>query len=83
MGNIKPKGLSKLGYTDNVARSLAIELVAKHCKHHSQEEIIRLLQEIIQSPEEYKQDAVWGRLAEVLSPTTTLTNSPNPRLRWQ
>ena len=69
MGNIKPKGLSKLGYTDNVARSLAIELVAKHCKHHSQEEIIRLLQEIIQSPEEYKQDAVWGRLAEVLSPT--------------
>ena len=41
MGNIKPKELSKLGYTDNVARSLAIELVAKHCKHHSQEEIIR------------------------------------------
>ena len=69
MGNIKPKELSKLGYTDNVARSLAIELVAKHCKHHSQEEIIRLLQDIIHSPEKYKQDAVWGRLAEVLSPT--------------
>ena len=57
MGNIKPKELSKLGYTDNVARSLAIELVAKHCKHHTQEEFICLLQEIIQSPEEYKQDA--------------------------
>ena len=69
MGNIKPKELSKLGYTENVARSLAIELIAKHCKHHSQEEIIRLLQDIIQSPEEYKQDAVWGRLAEILSPT--------------
>ena len=69
MGNIKPKELSKLGYTDNVARSLAIELVAKHYKHHSQEEIIHLLQDIIQSPEEYKQDAVWGRLAEALSPT--------------
>lgn len=69
MGNIKPKELSKLGYTDNVARSLATELVAKHCKHHSQEEIIRLLQDIIHSPEKYKQDAVWGRLAEVLSPT--------------
>ena len=69
MGNIKPKELSKLGYTDNVARSLAIELVAKHCKHHNQEEIIRLLQDIIVSPEKYKQDTLWGRLAETLSPT--------------
>ena len=69
MGNIKPKELSKLGYADNVARSLAIELVAKHCKHHNQEEIIRLLQDIIVSPEKYKQDTLWGRLAETLSPT--------------
>ena len=69
MGNIKPKDLSKLGYTDNVARSLAIELVAKHCKHHTQEEIIQLLQDIIMFPENYKQDGLWGRLAEVLSPT--------------
>lgn len=69
MGNNKPKELSKLGYTNNAARSLATELVAKHCKHHSQEEIIHLLQDIIQSPEKYKLDAVWGRLAEVLSPT--------------
>jgi tRNA-splicing ligase RtcB len=69
MGNIKPKELSKLGYTDNVARSLAIELVAKHCKHHTQEEIIQLLQDIIVSPANYKQDGLWGRLAEVLSPT--------------
>ena len=57
MGNIKPKELSKLGYTDNVARSLAIEMVAKHCKHHTQEDIIHLLQDIIQSPEKYKLDA--------------------------
>ena len=71
MGNIKPKELSRLGYTDNVARSLAIELVAKHCKHHSQEEIVHLLQDIMQSPDKYKQDTVWGRLAEVLSPTKT------------
>ena len=72
MGNIKPKELSKLGYTDNVARSLAIELVAKHCKHHTQEEIIRLLQDIIASPEKYKQDTLWGRLAETLSPTKAI-----------
>jgi len=75
MGNIKPKELSKLGYTDNVARSLAIELVAKHCKHHTQEEIIHILQDIIHSPDSYKQDNVWGRLSEVLSPTKAVVTT--------
>ena len=71
MGNIKPKELSKIGYTYNVARSLAIELVAKHCKHYTQEEIINLLQDIHLHPDQYKKDSTWGRLAEVLSPTKT------------
>jgi len=71
MGNIKPKELSKIGYTDNVARSLAIELVAKHCKHNTQEEVINLLQDIHLHPDQYKKDSTWGRLAEVLSPTKT------------
>ena len=71
MGNIKPKELSKIGYTDNVARSLAIELVAKHCKHYTQEEIINLLQDIHLHPDQYKKESTWGRLAEVLSPTKT------------
>jgi tRNA-splicing ligase RtcB len=75
MGNIKPKELSKLGYTDNVARSLAIELVARHCKHHTQEEIINLLQDIVQSPERYKENIIWGKLAEVLSPTKVETTT--------
>jgi tRNA-splicing ligase RtcB len=69
MGIIKPKELSKLGYTDNVARSLAIELVAKHCKHHTQEKVFNILREIHLHPERYKNDEVWGRLAEVLSPS--------------
>ena len=75
MGNIKPKELSKLGYTDNVARSLAIELVAKYCKHKDQAEILGILQEVRRHPDEFKQDAVWGRLAEVLSPTKLATSS--------
>ena len=69
MGNIKPKDLSKLGYTNDIARSMAIKLVAKYCKHQSLEEVILILQNIIQHPEKYKQDAVWGKLAEVLLPT--------------
>lgn len=69
MGIIKPKELNKLGYTDNVARSLAIELVAKHCKHHTQEEVFNILRDVHLHPERYKNDEVWGRLAEVLSPS--------------
>ena len=69
MGIIKPKELNKLGYTDNVARSLAIELVAKHCKHHTQEEVFNILRDVHLHPERYKNDEVWGRLAEVLFPS--------------
>ena len=68
MGKIKPKELSKLGYTDNMARSIAIEAVHKHCKHLSQEQVTSVLQSIIQSPDIYKNHAVWGKLAETLSP---------------
>ena len=75
MGNIKPKELSRLGYTDNVARSMAIELVAKHCKHKSQEDVISILQAIILHPEQFKSNAVWGRLAEVISPTKVDVNT--------
>ena len=70
MGIIKSKELSKLGYTDNVARSIAIELVAKYCKHCTQEEIVNLLQGIHLNPEQYKNDVIWGKLAEVLSPSS-------------
>ena len=67
---IKPKELSKLGYADNRARSIAVELVAKHCKHNTLEEIINILKDVRQHPQNYKKDCVWGKLAEILSPTT-------------
>ena len=76
MGNIiKPKELSKLGYTDNKARSLAIELVARNCKHMSSEEITNLLGDIQLHPTTYKKDETWGRLAEVLAPTYTIIST--------
>lgn len=68
---IKPKELSKLGYKDNVARSIATELVAKYCKHSTQEEIVTILHDIHIHPEQFKNNEIWGRLAEVISPTQT------------
>ena len=69
MGNIKPKELNRLGYTDNIARSMVTEIVAKYCKHKSEEEIIATLQDLQKHPESYKNDHVWRKVAEILSPS--------------
>lgn len=67
--NIRLKELSKLGYTSNVARSLAVNIISKYCKYDSKEQIIATLSDLLHNPEKYKPDEVWGKLAEHLSPT--------------
>jgi tRNA-splicing ligase RtcB len=52
------KDLSKLGYTDNVARSLAVAVVSKYCKHESKEEILAQLADVLDNPENYKNSDV-------------------------
>jgi len=69
MGNIKPKELNRLGYTDDIARSMVTEIVAKHCKHKSEEEIIATLLNLQKHPESYKEDHIWRKVAEILSPS--------------
>lgn len=68
---IRPKELSKIGYTNNVARSLAINIVSKHCKYDSKEEIITILIDILDNPEKYKENTVWSKLAEHFLPNST------------
>lgn len=67
--NIRLKELSKLGYTDNVARSLALGVISKHCKHSSKEEVVAILSDILQYPDKYKENEIWGKLADHFSPT--------------
>ena len=50
---IRLKDLSKLGYTNNVARSLAVAIVNKHCKYESKEEILVRLANVLDNPEAY------------------------------
>lgn len=66
---IRLKDLSKLGYRDNVARSLAVALVNKYCKHETRERILAILGDVLGNPEIYKNNEVWSKLAEQLSPT--------------
>lgn len=66
---LKGKELSKIGYTNHVARSLAVNVINKHCKHTAKEDITIILTDILLTPDKYKGDPVWSKLAEHFSPT--------------
>ncbi len=63
MSTIKAKELSKIGYTNDQARSLVINIVSKHFKHHSKEELMTLLTDIKARPEAYVADEITGKIA--------------------
>lgn len=64
MSILKTKELSKIGYTNDKARSLVINIISKHFKHHSKAEIIDLLRRILEQPEDYINDEITGKIAE-------------------
>jgi len=63
MSTLKAKDLSKIGYTNDQARSLVINIISKHFKHHSKEELVELLANIKASPETYIKDEITGKIA--------------------
>jgi len=74
MSNLKTKELSKLGYTNDKARSLVITIVAKHFKYHSKSELITLLTNIKNKPEDYVNDEIVGKIAETFIDKTEVCN---------
>lgn len=68
MATIKAKELKKLGLNDDIARSLAVSTIAKHCKHQSEQEILHVLSDVIENPGKYKDHVAWSVLAKRLSP---------------
>jgi len=75
MGNIQPKALTRLGYNDNMARSIAMTTIAKYCKHDTQQQVLLTLEDIVLHPEDYRNDKIWGKLASVLAPATPTNTS--------
>lgn len=63
MSHLKTKELSKLGYTNDIARSLVVNILSKYYKHSSKAEQIVLLTDIKANPEQYANDAVLGKIA--------------------
>lgn len=64
MNNLKTKELSKIGYTNDKARSLVINIMSKYFKHQTKSDIIELLIKIKNKPEEYVNDEIVGKIAE-------------------
>ena len=55
MHNLKTKELSKIGYTNDKARSLVINIISRHFKYHSKSDILNLLIQIKDNPESFLQ----------------------------
>ena len=65
---IKTKDLTKIGYTDNIARSMAIAAINKHCKRRNKEDVLAELANVLQEPANYAGHEAWGQLAEHFCP---------------
>ncbi len=72
MGQIKTKELSKLGYTDDQARSLVINILSKHFKHQEKSGLLQLLTSIKADPAAYRNDPVLGKIADTFLMTETV-----------
>lgn len=64
MGNLRTKDLSKIGYHNDQLRSLVIGLAAKNFKHHSKQELLDLLVNIMHNPEAFLDNELTGKIAE-------------------
>jgi len=86
MSILKAKDLSKIGYENDQLRSLVIGLASKNFKHYSKENLLNLLTQIIQSPENYLENELTAKIAkkiigkpeEIPFNTYSLRSSPVP-----
>ena len=64
---IRGKDLKQIGYTNNRAIALALNIVYKHCKRSDKMEVMDLLEKINLLPENYVSEPVFGELAKSLT----------------
>lgn len=83
MKKLRGKDLLKLGFEPGPAVGLALEVVKKHFKYNSLEEIIAALEAVAAAPEDYREDQLWQAVAEKLLPNQAeekkvIPLEPNP-----
>lgn len=78
---IRGKELKRIGFTNDQAISLAINLVGKKYKRSDKVEMLKLLEKINLEPENYLEDTDFGELAKLLSEKTVATKKKQPVLK--
>jgi len=61
--HLKGKDLRKINYPTDKAKSIAIDIMAKHFKHLSKAEKLDILKNVLLNPEDYAQHETLGKLA--------------------
>ena len=62
------KELRAIGFPEGPVISIAMNVMQKHYKHHTKEDVMEILKKVLASPIEYKNDAVLAVIAEQLLP---------------
>ena len=62
------KKLRSIGYPEGPVISIAMNIMEKNFKRLSQEDALEILSAVLQSPNQYAQDGVLGKIAEALLP---------------
>lgn len=63
---LRGKDLIDIGYPQNKAISIAMEVMLKHHKRESKDRVLLLLKQVLADPEKYNGDGVFGKIAEAL-----------------
>ena len=69
---LKGKDLRNIGYPQSPVISLAMNIMEKNFKHLAEADALEVLRSILQSPNEYANDPVLGKIAEALLPKPQL-----------
>ncbi|RYJ41444.1 RtcB family protein [Flavobacterium beibuense] len=64
---LRGKDLIDIGYPQNKSISIAIAAMLKHYKREPKEKVLRMLKEVLHAPEQFKQDGIFGKIAETLT----------------
>ncbi|HTN05187.1 RtcB family protein [Agriterribacter sp.] len=74
---ITGKELRAIGYPEGPVISIAINVMQKNYRHHGKEEVMEILKRVLESPAEYKGDAVLALIAEQLLQTLRKAKGDN------
>lgn len=77
---LQGKDLRKIGFTDEVAIGLAIQVFKKHFKHSTVSDALQLLKQVVSSPERYTEHETLQPIANVLL-TVDEENEPETAMK--